>query len=252
MPSITGTEIARKVGSLLNLWLPGESISANDGQLVLEAINDLLDSWSQRTAFVPVIARERFDLVANQGGPDNPYTIGPGGDFDTERPSNQGSLVSANLILTSTSPEVRVPLAIYTDQAYDANALPGMSNSQPTGLYYSPTYQDDLGSIFLWPVPDVNTNDLELFLQKSVAQFANLTTTYYVPSGWPLALKYNAADLLQTDFGRTLSPAAQRIATASVGTIKRANLTLSDLMSDASMFTSGRSTIFNIQTGSGG
>lgn len=252
MPAITGTQIARKVGSLLNLWLPGESIPANDGALILEAINDLLSSWAQRATMSPVISRERFDLVADQGGPDDPYTIGDGGDFDTTKPANQNSIVSANLILTATDPEVRVPLGIYTDQAYDANQLPGMSNSQPTGLYYNPAYASDLGSIFLWPVPNVSTNDLELFIQQPVAQFANLTTTYYVPDGWPLALKYNVASLVQTDFGRTLSAAAERQAVSSLGVVKRSQTKISDLPNDAYLFTYGRQTLYNINSGSGG
>lgn len=251
MPAVTATTIIQDAFGLLNVFLPGESIPANDAFQALRALNDMLDEWSQRTLFIPIVARERFDLVAGQGGPDNPYTIGPGGDFDTERPSNQQSITAANLILTATSPEVRVPLGIYTDDAYDANPLPGMSNTQPTGLYYNPTYDDDLGFIYLWPVPSVSYNDLELFLQKSVVEFANLSTPYYVPNGWRRALKYNLADALQTPYGRTLDAAGQRIAVSSLGSIKRANLKLSDLANDVT-FTSFRRTLYNIQSGAGG
>jgi len=249
MPAITGMEVARKVGSILNLWIAGEPISDNDGALILEAINDLLDSWSNLPSFIPVISRERFAMTSNQGGPDNPYTIGDGGDFDTIRPANQNSIVSANLILTTTAPEVRVPLGIYTDQAYDANQIPGMPNSQPTSLYYNPTYEDDLGSIFLWPVPDVDYNELELFIQQPVARFANLTTTYYVPTGWPLALKYNVADLVQGDFGRTMPASAMRTAVNSQRRIKAANTKLSELQSDAYVFGVNRQGLYNINSG---
>lgn len=252
MPAITGTEIVADAFALLNVFTPGESIPADDGEFARRQMNDLLDQWGQRNLLIPVIGRERFTLTANKGGPTNPYTIGTGGDFNTDRPSNQNSVVSANLILTASSPEVRVPLGIYTDQAYDANQIPDMSNTQPTGLYYNPTYANDLGSISLWPVPTTAQNDLELFLQKSIAPFANLTTTYYVPAAVPQALKYNLADLLQTPYGRVLSDAAQRIAVSSLGTVKRSNTKLSDLMSDAFLFTYGRQTLFNINTGAGG
>lgn len=252
MPAVTGAEIVGDAFAELNVFLPGESIPANDGQFARRKLNDMLSEWGQRTTMIPIIARERFDLVANQGGPDNPYTIGPGGDFDTERPSNQDSITAANLILTASSPEVRVPLGIYTDQAYDANQVPDQSNTQPTGLYYSPTYDLDLGSIFLWPVPNTATNDLELFLQKGLAQFANLTTTYYVPDGVPQALKYNLADRLQGPYGRQMTAAALRLAVSTLGVVRRSNTKLSDLMNDAYMFTSGRSTLYNIQTGGGG
>ena len=252
MPSITGLEVAQGAFSLLNVFLPGEPIPDADGQYALTTLNDLLSEWSQRTSMIPVISRERFDLVANQGGPDNPYTIGPGGDFDTERPSNQDSIQSANLILTATTPEVRVPLGIYTDQAYDANPLPGMGNTQPTGLYYNPTYTNDLGSVFLWPVPTINTNDLELFLQKSVAQFANLSTSYAVPDGLPRALKYNGAASLAAPYGRELSASAQQIAISSLSTFKRSNTHLMDAATDATFALSIRRSLYNLNTGQGG
>lgn len=251
MASVTGSEVVKGAFALLNVFLPGESVPANDGEYARTVLNDMLNEWGQRRLFIPVIARERFDLVANQGGPDNPYTIGDGGDFDTERPSNQSSIVSANLILTSTTPEVRVPLGIYTDDAYDANLLPGMSNTQPTALYYNPYYTAGLGKVYLWPVPTVSYNDLELFLQKSVAEFANLSTTYYVPDGFPRLLKYNLAKVLQDAYGRELSANAMQIARSSLGTFKRSNTKLSDLMTDAA-YAANRRTLFNINTGMGG
>lgn len=249
MPSLTGQEVIGDAFALLNVFLPGEAIPANDGQFARRFLNDLLSAWGTKALMIPVVARERFDLVADQGGPDDPYTIGPGGDFDTERPSTQASLVGANLILTATDPEVRVPLGIYTDDAYDANAIPDLANSQPTALYYNPTYQNDLGSICLWPVPDVSTNDLELFLQKPLAQFADLSTAYFVPDGVPLALKYNLADLLQVPYGRELSAKAQRIAVSSLSSVKRSNTKRSDLPNDAT-WAQAQGTLYNIQTGS--
>lgn len=252
MSATTFTAIAEVSFGMLNVFLPGESIPSADANRARLICNRMLSGWGQRSSlFIPVIARERFDLVANQGGPTNPYTIGDGGDFDTERPSNQNSIVSANLILTNSSPEVRVPLGIYTDQAYDANQIPDMSNSQPTGLYYSPTYANDLGSIFLWPVPNTAQNDLELFLQKSIAQFADLTTTYYVPDGAEDAISYQLALRMQGPWGKRLDPEDVRLAAEVLGVFKRSNAKLSDLANDAFVFSQGRQTIYNILTGNG-
>jgi hypothetical protein len=249
MPAVTGAILAQDAFGLLNVFLPGESIPAADGAKALRAINDILSEWSQHANLAPIVARELYPLVANQGGTLFPYTIGLGGNFNTPKPSNQSSIVAANLVLTATTPLVRVPLGIFTDDAYDANRIPDLANSQPTALYYNPTYASgDLGSIRLWPVPTVSTNTLELFIQQSVAQFANLTTTYYVPDGWPRALKYALADDLQTPYGKSLSAAAQRIALTSKSTITRANLNLSDLANDATWAGSNRS-FYNINTG---
>jgi hypothetical protein len=235
----------------LGVFSPSETPPNADLTYARTQMNDMLSEWGNRDLFIPVIGRERFTLTANKGGETNPYTIGTGGDFNTDRPSNQGSITAANLVLTATTPEVRVPLGIYTDDAYDANQLPGMSNTQPTGLYYNPTYANDLGSICLWPVPSISTNDLELFLQKSVAQFADLTTTYYVPDGLPRALKYNLADTIAGSYGRQLSASDARIAVSSLATFKRSNVKLSDALNDASFGLSSR-TLYNIQTNAGG
>ncbi len=251
MPATTGNIIVQDAFAELNVFMPGARIPDNQAQFARRKLNDMLSEWGQRNLMIPVIRRERFDLVAGQGGVTNPYTIGPGGDFNTDRPSNQGSIVSANLILTASTPEVRVPLGPYTDQSYDANQIPDMSNSQPTGFYYNPTYTNDLGSFYLWPVPDVSTNDIELFTQQSIAQFADLTSTYYVPDSAVQAIKYNLADRLQGPFGRTLSASAQRLAVSSLGVFKRSNTKLSDLMNDAYMFGDGRQTLYNINTGNG-
>lgn len=252
MPATTFTAIAEVAFGMLNIFLPGEAMGPADANRARTICNRMLSGWGQRSAlFIPVIARERFDLVANQGGPTNPYTIGAGGDFDTERPSNQNSIVSANLILTNSSPEVRVPLGIYTDQAYDANQIPDMTNAQPTGLYYSPTYANDLGSIFLWPVPNTAQNDLELFLQKAIASFADLTTTYYVPGGAEDAITYQLALRMQGPWGKKLDPEDVRLAAEVLGVFKRSNAKLSDLANDAFIFTQGRQTVYNILTGNG-
>lgn len=253
MPAVTGTEIAQDAFAELNVFLPGEGMAPADGAYALRRLNGLLSEASQRAAFIPVISRNRFTLTSNKGGPTNPYTIGIGGDFNITKPANQNSLVAANLILTSSVPNVRVFMGIYTDQSYDANAIPDLANTQPTGVYFSPTYQGDLGAISLWPVPTIGLNDLELFIQQAVAQFADLSTTYFVPDGWPEFLKYNLADRLQGPYGKQLTQSAQRLAISTLGTVKRANQSkLSDLLNDASQFAGNRQAFYNILTGSGG
>jgi hypothetical protein len=251
MPSVTMRDLAQGAYDILGILSVGETMSDAMGTFARTFANDLLSEWSQGRAFIPVIARESFAMVADQGGPDNPYTIGDGADFDTQRPATQTSIVAANLILAGDPPLVRVPLGIYTDQAYAANQIPTMSNSQPTGLYYNPTYASDWGSIFLWPVPDTDDNTLELFLQKAVAQFEDLDTEYFVPEGLPRALKYNLADAMAGANGKQLAPSDARIAVSSLSRFKRANTKLSDLMNDAIWSASSR-TIYNINSGAGG
>lgn len=254
MPAITGNEIVREAYEILNVFMPGESIPASMGESARSALNRMLSQWRQRRTLIPLAQRELFDMTAFDGGPYDPYTIGPGGDLDTDpRPPNQNSILAANLVLTSPGPpnEVRVPLGIYTTDAYFANQIPGMQNSQPTGLFYNPTYADDLGAVFLWPVPNVAYNDLELLLLKPIAKFADLVTTYWLPDGADDAIVYNLALRLAGRNGRTMSSDDKQIAVSSLSAFKRSNTQLSDLPNDAYMFTYGRPTLYNINTGNG-
>lgn len=252
MPSLTGTEVAEGAFALLNVFLPGEALSGSAGDFALEFLNDWLSEQSQKALMCPAISRNRFDIVANQGGLDNPYTIGSGANIDIVKPPNQNSIVAANLILTASSPTVRVPLTILTDQAYDALAVPDLTSTQPTALYYTPfraSASNEYGLVYLWPEPDNATNDIEIFVQLALLQFADLGTIYYVPAGVPRMLKYNLAAILQVPYGKTLAPRAEQMAVSSLGTYKRANTKLSDLANDAYMFTQGRPGLYNVQTG---
>ncbi len=248
MPATTFTAIAEVSFGMLNVFLPGEAIGTADANRARLICNRMLAGWSQRDQYIVVVSRNRFTLTANKGGPTNPYTIGIGGDFNVARPQNQNSITAANLILTATSPEVRVPLGVYTDQAYDANKIPTMSNTQPTGLYYNPYYASDLGKIYLWPVPSTAQNDIELFLTDAMAPFADLTTTYYLPEGGEDVISYQLALRMQGPWGKKLDPADVQIANEVLGVFKRSNAKMSDLQNDAYVFNVGRS-IFNIQTG---
>jgi hypothetical protein len=252
MPATTGGEIVRGAFALLNVFLPGEPVNANDGEYARTVLNDWLSEQAQKALMIPTISREVFDLTANKGGPSNPYTIGTGGNFNTTKPANQNSLAGATLLLTASDPDAEVPLAIYTDDMYQQVQIKELTSAQPTGVYYNPTYATSgLGTINLWPVPDNATNDLVLYLQKALSQFANLTTTYYVPDGVPRMLKSNLADALQGTYGRQLSESDRRMAVSSLGTFKRSNTKLSDLVNDAYLFTYPRLSLYNINSGNG-
>jgi hypothetical protein len=254
MPPVTGMGLAVGAFRELNVFLPGEPPGPADGATALEILNDLLSELDQRASFTPIIARTpQLPMVAGKGGPTNPYTIGLTGDIPIPKPSNQNSIVAANLILTSSVPNVRVPLAPYTDASYDSNAIPDLPNTQPTGFYYNPTYQNDLGTLNFWPVPTISTNTFELFIQQGVAQFADLSTLYFVPDGWPAWLKYGLAERLSGPYGKQLTQTQQRLVMRTEGVVKRATQgKLTDVLNDAQQFAENRATYYNVLTGSGG
>jgi hypothetical protein len=251
MPTVTARELAQDAYEMLNVSMVGEAMTAPLGAKALRYLNRLLSQWRQRRMFTPLTVRERFDMIADKGGETNPYTIGTGGNFNTERPANQNSIIAVNLVLTSPGApnEVRVPLGAYTSDTYFANQIPGMASGQPTNYYYNPTYADGLGSFYLWPVPNVATNDIEILFLRPLALFADLDTEYDVPDGADDALMYALMFRLAGTNGRDVAPEDRREGMASIAAYKRSCLILSDLQTDAYMLTGGMRGLYNINTG---
>src|SRR5262245_22197639 len=122
MPAIRGLEIVSFAFQLLNVYLPGETVPPADAEFARVMLNDLLGEFGQRAQFIPANLPVRFSMIAGKGTRYNPYTIGVGGDLNVAKPSNQNSLLAANLILTAPGPpnETRIPLGLFTDDGYFA------------------------------------------------------------------------------------------------------------------------------------
>lgn len=252
--STTAIAIARTSFQLLNVFLPGESVPLADANAALTFLNLMIGGWAQQRGTIPVVAREVFAMIADKGGPSNPYTIGVGGNLNTARPPVQRSVEGVGLLLNpGTDSETEVPYTMLTNDAWEAIQVKNLANSQFTAALYKPTYANGLGSLFLWPVPNVTTNSLVLYIQKQIAQFADLqTTSYDFPEGYDEALIYNLARRLQVPYGKTLDADAMVIARESLAAIKRNNLPLADMPTDMGWLGNGNlRSGYNIQTGNG-
>jgi len=246
----TAQTIIRRSLRILNVIPMGASVPGEMGNEALAELNSMISLWAQQSATIPAIVPEDFALVANQGGPSNPYTIGTGGDFNTARPPQQNSVTGARLLLGSTSPVVTVPLAIYTDAAYDAIAIPELTSNQPTGVYYNPTYAGGLGRIQLYPVPSVATNSLRLYFNKQLAQWTGLTQDIDLPDGYEDAIVYNLCLRLAPMNGRTPLPETTQQAINGFAIVCDANSSkLRDLSADPSFLQHDWRYGYNIETG---
>lgn len=209
-------------------------------------LNEMMGSLAIQPQTIPVVTREVFTLTAGRGGTTDPYTIGPGGDFNTSRPAD---IESAGLLLNSSTPAVEVPRAVLTDEAYQAIAIKDLASSLFTGVYYSQTFASGLGEINLWPVPNIATNSLVLYRSEQLSTFTNLTATYYVPNGYAEMLRYQLAVRLAMVFQKPVSDGLERMASLSLANVKRANNKIFDLPTDPAL-TSNQRYGYNILTGS--
>jgi len=87
---------------LINVVQANEVPSAQDMEISLEALNALMDSKSTELLNIHTFTPHRFLLVPGQFE----YTLGPGGDWSTERPMRleQSKLMLHPLILTPPVP----------------------------------------------------------------------------------------------------------------------------------------------------
>ena len=145
--------------------------------------------------------------------------------------------------------EIRRTVA--TPSAYNAIKIKDLTSTLFTTVYYRPDFSSDLGSLFLYPVPDNNLNSLVLYVKTGLVSFADLTTSYQVPDAYEEALHYNLAARLATPYGRTFTAVINGVPAdiASLRIVKSSNVELYDMPNDFSVVGRGGKHLYNIQTG---
>lgn len=248
MPQTTANTLITTGLQMLGVLDPDDTMTAGQGRQGLRALNLMVGLWSLIPTTSPVTSREVFDLVTDQGGPDNPYTIGDGGDFDTTRPQQ---IIGAGLILGNSDPPIEIPRAVITDDAWQQIQVKTLSNALFTNVYYNPTYTDDLGTINLWPVPDNDDNQIVLYRVAQIARFPSLSATVNLPEGTEEAIQMNVTVRLAPYFEKTAPGDVREFARNSLAAVMRMNLHLTDLPQDPAITNSNKSS-YNINTGTGG
>jgi hypothetical protein len=251
MPATTAQRIINNACITIGRSAPGTALPAGEATDALRRLNLLIGGWSLQPLTQNVVAREVFTLVADKGGPNNPYTIGVGGDFATVRPVN---LTGAALLLPAANPleTVEIALAVLTDDAWQAIPIKGLASAQCTSVYFNPTFGTDLGTINLWPVPNTAVNSLVLYRRNQLPLFPSLVAEVFLPPGGEDAVEYNLARRLLTPYGITDQGTVSDVlemAASTLATFKRGNTKLADLGTDPALTNSQRGT-YDILIGS--
>jgi hypothetical protein len=191
------TKAMQKVGVLVK----SESPSADESADGLDALNDMLSSWSNDSLLVYARVTESFTLAAGTSS----YTIGSGATFNTTRPIN---IVQAHVRQTGSN--IDYPISPVSDEIYQGVALKTLQ-SIPFMLNYTNGFPT--GTINLYPTPN-EAFTLYLTSEKELTQF-DLSTTVSLPPGWKRALIYNLAIELAPEYGQQLDPVTLKIANDS-------------------------------------
>lgn len=218
---------------------PGESLDANLAEYAMREANRLLDQWNIQDLYVFTTKILLFSLTARPISTSDSatqywYTIGPAGgtlttDFQVPQPNR---IKRANLMLQSSNPNARVPLAVLDALQWSDQTVPNLGTTIPTSVYYDyanvPNGVDGDGipvqfsRLYVWPYPTVTQNQLELFVWNQVARFTDIQDTFSLPQGYEDALMLTLAE--RTSEGvRAISPTLRADAARARANIRSLN-----------------------------
>jgi hypothetical protein len=207
---MTAKEIIRSALRQINAVGATQEPTDADYQACLEYLNNLGNSWSAEGALIFAYSREEFTLTAG----DNEYTIGSGGDFNTERPA---FIDSAQLQYPNSDVDYRVD--VVPQNKYDLSSLK-TTQGQPTILFYNPEYP--LGKILLHYTPS-QAFTLRLNLRARLGEFTNINSTVSLPEEYRRALVFNLTMDIANMYGFEPPRTTAQIARESKATVMSIN-----------------------------
>ena len=184
--------------------------------------SDLLDSWRTEGLTISGMTRSPYNLVANQQS----YTIGSGGDFAQDYPSEirRWSTVPDD---DATHPVEQPRGRPLTEEEWQQIRVKSTTGAYPTKMWFDRRYAAGLGRCLFWPIPD--NNDVDIVLYQLVPSITSLAanTNYDLEPGKALALKLALAREL-AESGRyqvdqDVMVRVVRRASRAIGALKRAH-----------------------------
>lgn len=212
----TAFDVITSALRLVGVLAAGETPDEPDANDALQVFNDMIDAWNaQRTAIFTTLSQD-FPFVAGQQA----YTMGPGGNFDTQRPARIDAM-SAILLYDASNP-VEVPMSLYTVDQWQ-NDVPV---KQVNGNFPQLCYDDGgfpLRTLNMWPIPIDQPNLVRIYSWQALAA-QTLTSQVTFPPGYGEGLRYNLAVRLGAEYGvQNISPVVIEMAKLSLATIKSMN-----------------------------
>jgi hypothetical protein len=192
----------------------GESADAAMAADAFVTLNDMLDSWSVANIFLYCMVDVPLSATLNQGQ----YTIGPGGNFNTVRPTTIQSM-------TYQVGEISYDVTPLTRDQFSSIGVKS-NGGIPAWFNYEPTFP--LGVISIYPVP-ATAGTLLAQLPQQFTQFATLTTNINFPPGYNEAIHLGLAVMLCNEFKIELTPLLKASEQRAFKRIKRANVQIPTL-----------------------
>lgn len=215
----------------LNVYGPGDAISAHDQQYCLRSLNKMISQWNAKKMYV----LGQYSLPVPCDGSQT-YEIGPGATVDAPMPVK---VDSAYYLLNGISYPMPV-LTSYED--YVNITVKELSGTIPNTVYFN--RHAESGTLYVWPQP--SQGQIMLTVRAILDKYANMNDVITVPGEYALALQYSLEEQISRTFGKALTPDLMLLAKNARDTIKRNNLSIPRMGMPGELLTNGR---FNIYSG---
>lgn len=193
--NITALSVITSAYKRCNRLSPGETLSADDAASAFDVLAEFVDELSSDAAMC-------FLSPLTSAAQTGHITLGAGA---------WAAIAPGSEIVSATADNV--PLDPITMQQFNELYQP-TSTGAPTVWA-----QDGLSTVYLWPVPTGQT--IKLMTRDTVTQFADQTTSYFVPDGWKAALSAGLAVRIAPNIMGKVPAELERRARAALDAVRR-------------------------------
>lgn len=215
---------------MLNMMLAQWAVKRN----VVHQILDIVPTSGEGEAYLdgPLPDDQVFE-VGTGATPTGPtFTVGPGGDYNTQRPSK---LVGAYARQLTPIP-IDYPLEVLQSMTDYGRISTKTIASMPRVVYYDP--QSPLGVLYVWPVM-IPGYEIHLQMLAPLQRFETPYDVIDLPPEYEEAIMYNLAGRLYPLYGMAPVQTVIQLAAASLQTVRMANTQIGRLYMPADLVSGG-------------
>lgn len=169
----------------INVLGQGQTLSSNEAADALNALNNMLDSWSVEGGLIYTRATDTFNATGAQS-----YTIGSGGDVNIVRP-----IIIDAITISQGGTD-------YSVGQIGRDSYTGITDKAVQGVPESFYYDNNspLSNLYLWPVATAGYT-VNIYSLKPLSSFTGLTTDVALPPSIARGIVLNLALELCPDYG---------------------------------------------------
>lgn len=221
-PSNALTLIQRAL-SLTNSVGTDQTLTANEVTDCLAVFNDMQEQWSLDGLMMWDSVNQQFLLVPGKAT----YTIGVGGDWNTDRPVNihQPMYTVLNGGTGLAVSDVSYPCVAMTQDEYNWISFKGQQQQYPERYMFLREFEPatQYSQVTFWPIPSA-PNYISVNMDRILTNQASAATVMSFPPGYMKAFVYNLAVELAPQFGKEAKDTVKKIAMTSLASVKKANV----------------------------